>query len=132
MKSLPGACFLHTRFFWRTLGYVINQSKFNYNNSLQKAKDYHAALSKILEGLAKLQQSGVEWKLPYNGKVHDVNLKLPILFIIGDTEGHDKLAGRYLSRNKKVKQMCCYCDCPSTQRGNPNFEFKYVNQKVID
>jgi hypothetical protein len=47
--------------------------------------------------LQRIQQQGTKWKLDFgeDGQ-HDVILRLPLQFIIGDCEGHDKLVGMYL------------------------------------
>ena len=47
------------------------------------------------------------------------------MFIIGDTNGHDKLAGRYTSRNN-VARLCRYCNCPFAETDNPDFEYVYT------
>lgn len=88
---------------WRVLGYIHNQSLMSYKYSLDKAKDYHAYLSEIFKPIVKLQNSGgLCWPLRFREKMHDVCLVCPVLFIIGDTEGHDKMVGHFLNRNNKV------------------------------
>ena len=86
-------------FAWRCLGYVVNQSNVVVSDSSDKAQDYHFILSFILSSLKDAQEhAGISWKLKYQVKVLDVVMKIPILFVIGDTEGHDKLCGKYLNR----------------------------------
>jgi hypothetical protein len=91
---------------WRPLGYIPNlglQSKAKSAHALkkeEKIKLYHDVLQKILAPLGKLQDDGgLPFCLHYKGVEHHVLLKLlPILYIVGDTEGHNHLCGRYNSR----------------------------------
>jgi hypothetical protein len=90
---------------WRPLGYIPNlglQSKAKSTHALKKEeriKLYHDVLRKILAPLGKLQdEGGLLFCLHYKGVEHHVLLKLPILFIVGDTKGHNRLCGRYNSR----------------------------------
>ena len=123
---------------WRNLGYVINQSLHNYpsgsGSGLQKAQDFHAVLNVIFTPLHESQQSGgIFWQLPYCGKVHDVVFKVPVLFVIGDTEGHDKMCGKFLSHSKdKVKHLCRYCNCPSDHTGDPEYKFTYTKVSQVE
>jgi hypothetical protein len=70
-------------------------------------QDYHDILSKILEGMVKIQQRGFIWDFMYSGKVHR-NIKFVpyIHFIKCDTKEADKLVGKYGSRGPNVKQIC--------------------------
>ena len=85
----------------------------------------------ILSSLVKLQQTGgIAWRLKYKGVVHDVVLKIPVLFIIGDNEGHDKLCGRYLS--SQAERLCRYCDCSFNDISNPDVQFSYTKQAHVE
>jgi hypothetical protein len=65
---------------------------------------YHEILDAMLASVVKLQSNGgVPFSFTYPGKRYDVNLKVFLMFIIGDTEGHDKLCGRYNSCALQVK-----------------------------
>ena len=101
---------------WHCLGCVFNQRNIVKKlSSLEKAQDYHFALGKILGSLAAVQKTeGISWTLPFGGCLHDVVLKVPILCVIGDTEGHDKLCGHCLNRTKSN----CLCRCCNTPRDN--------------
>jgi hypothetical protein len=72
---------------------------------------YHEILDAMLAPVVKLQsKGGVPFSFTYRGKCYDVNVKVFLMFIIGDTEGHDKLlCGRYNSRALQVKQVCRHC-----------------------
>jgi hypothetical protein len=83
-----------------------NTGKKNANTKLQ---DYHAALQFILQGLKTAQQCPsdmLQWR--HHGRTY--NLKIPIMFIVGDTKGHDKLVGRYtnyVNSNSLVRDCKC-------------------------
>jgi hypothetical protein len=97
-----------------------------------KIEDYHECLSEILRPLLALQlENGIAWRIPFKGRVHEVTMKIPILYICGDNEGLDKLAGRYGSRSHKVKCICRYCDIPLLESGNPEFPFKYLTNRYM-
>ena len=109
--------------FWRNLGYLVNQSHLSYTNKspADKASDYHLMLEHILKSLVDVQNGpGIAWKLNYRGVAHDVVFKFPLMFVSGDTEGHDKLVGKYLSRATNVARLCRYCDCPTLETHNPH------------
>ena len=109
---------------WRNMGYVINQALKKYKNALDRASDYHAVLDIIFEPLRKLQaRGGIAWRLQHKGQVHNVVFKIPVLLIIGDTDSHDKMCGKFLNHNNKVKRLCRYCDCPAPETGNPDVSF---------
>ena len=119
----------------RTIGYIINQADVENKDATpyMKLLDYHECLGEILRPLLKFQLSnGFKWRIPFKGTIFEMTIKTPILFIAGDNEGMDKLAGRYGSRTN-VKCICRYCDIPLLQAGNPEYEFKYhTNQKMVD
>jgi hypothetical protein len=117
---------------WRTLGYCINQSNCSSTTPLLKAQDFHAVLKIILHSLWMLQQTnGLAWELCYKGTIYNVVFKVPILYIIGDTEGHDKLVGKYSSRTPGVARLCRYCDCSFTNTDDPHYKFRYTKQSQI-
>jgi hypothetical protein len=60
----------------------------------ENIKLYHDVLCKILAPLGQLQDDGgFSYCLHYHGLDYKVMLKLPILFVVGDTEGHVRLCG---------------------------------------
>ena len=44
-------------------------------------------------------------------------------FIVGNTEGHDRLYGHYTARFKTVKQLCRACQCPTDLSGYSNAKY---------
>ena len=56
-----------------------------------------------------------------------------ISFIIGDTEGHDRLCGHYTARFKTVKQLCRSCECPTLQSGYSKVKYPHPRKpRAID
>ncbi|KAI2491070.1 hypothetical protein MHU86_23514 [Fragilaria crotonensis] len=68
----------------------------------------HMQIQFILEesGFLQLQKYGFRWNLQYNGTMHPVVFHPYVPFIIGDTEGHDRLCGHYTARFSQIKQLC--------------------------
>jgi hypothetical protein len=123
---------------WRPLGYIPNlyllsknENKFRMN-SLKKLRMYHEILDAMLASVVKLQRKGgVPFSFTYLGKQYDANLKVFLMFIIGDTEGHDKLCGRYNSRALQVKRVCCHCDIPTMDCDNAFYPRRHVKPDVV-
>ncbi len=111
---------------WRTLGYISDQQHMKKTTSYQKAIDYHHMISFILEEFKQCQHLKLPFTLTYDQNNYDVNFKIPVLYIIGDTEGLDKICGRYTSRNN-IQRSCRCCDCPFDETDNPKYKFKYNN-----
>ena len=105
--------------FWSPIGYILNQSNFTAASSAtDRLQDYHFQLRVILHSLISVQnefEGGIAWRLRINRKDHDVHLRCPIHFVVGDTEGHDRFCGKFLSRTRNVKCLCRYCDCPTAE-----------------
>jgi len=91
---------------WRTLGYVTDiQGKGGSNKSHLRMQDYHNMLNIILKSYQNVQRKPILWK--FDGKIKA--MKVPTLFVMGDTEGHDKLCGHMASRGK-IEYLCRYCN----------------------
>lgn len=97
---------------WKYLGFIPKLENFQLHGvpssdvGRMRLKDYHLCLSYILEGLYSAQNSLIQWN--FNGTV--CNLKFPIMFVIGDTKGQDKLVGRYANwTNSEGIVKDCYC-----------------------
>ena len=50
---------------------------------------------------------------------------------LGDTEGHDKLCGRYLNRSANVAMHCRYCKCPSKKTGERGGPYPLILESEI-
>jgi len=118
--------------FWRCLGYVYNSSRIlSPQTPEQKQTDYHHALKHIMASFVQAQkEDGISWKINYHGKLHDVVMKIPLLFITGDTEGHDKLCGKFTSRIN-VKFLCRVCCCPYDKTSDPSSTFPHTKASKI-
>ena len=118
--------------FWRQLGLIPNQSNMENASPIDRATDYHHIIETIFQSLVKVQQGpGLAWRLTYHQIMYDVVWKFPVLFIIGDTEGHDKMCGKYLSRTSKVNRLCRYCDCPTQHTDDPYVKFNFTSSQEI-
>ncbi|KAI2495148.1 hypothetical protein MHU86_19379 [Fragilaria crotonensis] len=68
----------------------------------------------------------------YNGKIHPVVFHPYVPFIIGDTEGHDRLCGHYTARFSQIQQLCRICECPTYLSGYSKSNFRHRVPKKID
>jgi hypothetical protein len=94
----------------------------------------HMQIQFILEesGFLQLQNKGFKWKLHYNNKIYPVVFQPYVLFIIGDTEGHNRLCGHYTARFSAVKQLCRVCECPTNFNGYSKSKFAHRLPKDIN
>lgn len=118
---------------WRPIGYIPNQSAHPTAPTPRgKLSDYHVVLRHILKGFSELtRKSGFFWSFEYRGKRIDCVFFPFLLFVVGDTEGHDKLCGRYNCRSDRVACICRYCDTPYSKTDDPSYDFELTKQKDI-
>jgi hypothetical protein len=120
---------------WRCIGYVPNQDALpNMATPEGKAADYHAILNVILDELKQLQkEGGIYWEFKYRGKLYKVVFRMPLLFVICDTEGANKLCCKMKFTGRSVNHQCHYCDVSWDELSNPFCKFKYnVDKKIFD
>jgi hypothetical protein len=87
----------------------------------------HEIMDAMLASVVKLQRKGgVPFSFTYRGKQYDVNLKVFLMFIIGDTKGHDKLCGCYNRRALQVKRVCRHYDIPTMDCDNAFYPWRDV------
>jgi hypothetical protein len=87
----------------------------------------HEIMDAMLASVVKLQRKGgVPFSFTYRGKQYDVNLKVFLMFIIGDTEGHGKLRGCYNSCALQVKRVCRHYDIPTMDCDNAFYPWRDV------
>jgi hypothetical protein len=115
---------------WRTIGYIYDQAHIASKDPKTKVIDYHYMISKILEEFKALQKTSIQWILKLHEKEFDVFLKIPVMFIIGDTDGHDKMCGRYTSRSN-IQSLCRCCSIPFDSTDDQEFAFKYRNHNTM-
>lgn len=116
---------------WRTLGYITDLIKKEACESHEKMQDYHDMLNIILASFKDAQKSPIIWTFNFKKGPKTLAIKIPVLFVIGDTEGHDKLCARYLSRRNPTR-LCRYCNVPFNETDNPFVEFQYQKCKQIE
>eukprot|EP00536_Pseudo-nitzschia_multiseries_P009037 jgi/Psemu1/306252/fgenesh1_kg.244_\ len=79
----------------------------------EKIQNLHNGLEVVFRSFkaACNEDGGIEWNyLPYANQQWKVKMKFAIAYVIGDTELHDKLCGKYGSFNKGVMRMCRHCN----------------------
>jgi Plavaka transposase len=111
---------------WRIIGFICNLDGVSKKKltTTEKYSDYHSLLNVVFAPLVKLQSyNGIALKMKYKGVLLEVVLKIPILFICGDSEGQDKLVGRrmiYSSGSGTFNgNICQHCDVPYDETDNP-------------
>jgi hypothetical protein len=97
-----------------------------------KLQKYHEILDAMLGSVVRLQsKGGVPFSFTYHGKQYDMNLRVFLMFIIGDTKGHDKLCGHYNSQALQMKQVCRHCDIPTIDCDNAFYPWQHVKPDVV-
>ena len=102
--------------FWRTLGYISESPPSDLKNPHPgyKARNYHLMLEFLLKDLIALHKNPIildNFHLRIGSYVKIVNLRIPVAFIIADTQGADKLCGRYLNYGDKIQRLHRSCKC---------------------
>jgi hypothetical protein len=64
-------------------------------------------------------------------KAHPVVLHPYVPFIVGDTEGHDRLCGHYTARFSKIKQLCRACECPTDKTGYSQAKYPHRTKPAV-
>ena len=59
-------------------------------------------------------------------------LKFPVLAILGDTESHDRLGGRYNMRGINTAHLCCHCDTPTTETSMVDYQWHHIVLEDIE
>ena len=128
---------------WRPLGYIPNiglMSKAESTHAMKssaKVQLYHDILSQIFASLVDLQgKDGLPYQFNYRGNVYNSLLLFPLLVVLGDTESHDRLCGRYNSRGSGVARLCRHCNTPRSETDNVDYDWDHILpeevQRVID
>jgi hypothetical protein len=121
------------------LGYIPKQpliEEKKYDTSLTKAQNYHIMLKHLLKGIHEVQsdvskRQNYPLKIGYHYKY--VTLHTPIAFIIADTQGADKLCGRYLSYSTAVSRIHRTCKCTTELAADVTQQCAWVTmQEMMD
>ena len=100
--------------------------------TIHKMQNLHNSISVAFRELKELMESkrSIAWRLRYGpeGKEWEVYLKFAFAYVIGDTEMHDKLCGRYGPRTKGVKSVCRHCTAKTDElvKGGEIFEGNHL------
>ena len=131
---------------WHPFGYV-QQLKSNLKSDKHnltpeaKARNYHAQISAMLKSLQHVQL-GEDIRLQnveiyLFGKVVQVEVLCPILFITSDTPAPNKLCGHYANYSKGVQHVTCACNCPFAELDNPKYQtspmtWEFMNDIIMN
>ena len=112
---------------WRVIAYIPREknfySKAQYNLLPDKSKTkrlqqlYQAALQDLIKTQSDGSMNNIELRLGNKSKV--VNLKIPLMFIIGDIQGGDAICGKNLHHGKTARRISRICDAGPQHLGNP-------------
>ena len=113
---------------WETL-YFHPSSKVHYVSQCQKKRtsgvhniqNLHNGLQAALQSFHDVctKEDGILWDgLPYAGKVHKVKMKFAIAYVIGDTELHDQLCGKFKCYSG-VSRPCRHCNVADVDLVDP-------------
>ena len=78
---------------------------------------YSAALYKLKTAQSPGHLDGMELKLGSASKI--VNLKIPVMFIIGDIQGGNTICGCHVHYGQKARRISRMCDAGPKQLCNP-------------
>jgi hypothetical protein len=86
---------------WRPMGYIPNIDHLAPRaNAVDKLHDYHYCLRIIMSEMIEYQKlQGIDWRMLMGNEWKDMRLKIPLSYIIGDTEGHDKTTSWLVERS---------------------------------
>jgi len=118
---------------WRPMGYIPNLDHLAPRaNAKDKLHDYHFCMSIIMSEMIEYQKlGGIDWQMIIDGTWTDVRLQIPLSFVIGDTEGHDKMAGRKIDRSSMKSKQCRYCDVDHVDCDKPNIKTRLTTKAEI-
>jgi len=139
---------------WRVLGYIKNNPEvlftpeeikegnlFKKKNELKKInpafvkdtrREYHSQITVALDGLRKIQKfcKGMKIRIPWvKGIYREFDFEVPVLLIMGDTAGHDKLC--CIQNHQKANLICRMCNVTRECLDDPKFRYKLRDSRVL-
>jgi len=120
--------------FWRTLGFVP-EHPFTDQKPQQhgyKNRNYHLMLHALLSGLIDIHKHPEKlnnFHLRIGNHVKLVNLRVPVAFFIADTQGADKLCGRYLVYKDTVSRLHRACLCQPENAADTDQQCEWVTME---
>ena len=117
---------------WRTIGWIpcFAKGEDPTGETIEKLEDYHFMLGEILRGFKQCQKEKVAMRIQVGEVKKVAHLRCYILFIIGDTLGHDALVCRF-GQYKSLYLLCQACGCPSDDTDNPLYNYCYTKHKDV-
>jgi hypothetical protein len=120
---------------WRTLGYIndlsLLQSAAEDKTFLKevKAERLHAIFKTILATVIEAQQSGALDNIPliFGHDTKLINLNMPVIFIIGDMQGGDKICCTTCHYSNKLHRLCRRSNVRGDESGDPLVQCKKIN-----
>ena len=99
--------------------------------------DYSHEKKNCTGSLIELQGTGgLPYQFNYRGNVYNALLLFPLLVVLGDTESHDRLCGRYNSHGSGIARLCGHCNTPRSETDNVDYDWDHILpeevQSVID
>ena len=125
---------------WRTWAYMEevkeallpNEGENVILSAKERLQEYHDILRFLLKDLTTIQADGFPWILDLGTEQkHNVVLKMPLQFVIGDCEGHDKLVGRFKGHTMNIKGLCRDCDVPTDDSDDVHWLCHYFEEDAI-
>ena len=129
---------------WRVLGYVpnvektttIQYSKMKNGSTYWKKHHYHQMLQCIFSQVKNIQsRGGIIYNLPFpGGRLVPTLLKFPIMYIIGDCLGNDKLCNRkqnYVPTKTLKTGVCRDCNVIYKHCDQSNFKCNMISRKFL-
>ena len=109
---------------WRNLGVIpgklcdLPSSGAHSKLSVRRLNNWHFVCSFLLAGLKQMQsfKDGIDWCF----KDEICRIRIPIMFIIGDIEGNDKVCTRKRSHQASSRGVTHSCDITRDICGDPN------------
>ena len=114
--------------FWRVLGYV-NMLKYSKaeRQKLKKGQScrmYHKQLQTILQHISASSDRLKNVTLPIGPNRNlRVDVVCPLLYVIADTEGADKICGRYVCYSRSIARRCRVCNVMADDLSNPDCNY---------
>ena len=109
--------------YWHPDKNFLSADHSNTPTSQQNIQNLHNGLELALRSFKEAceLQEGVLWDgLPYAGKIwNGVKMKFAIAYVVGDTELHDRLCGRYICYNGAISKICRHCNIKTIHASLP-------------
>ena len=99
-----------------------------------KARNYHKMLKFLLQGLIAVHKNPSllnNKTLHIGNKCKKVHLRLPVAYIVADTQGADKLCGRYNVYTESVSRIHRACDCPPELASDTTNQCNFVTKEEM-